>query len=269
MKLPDDGLKLSLFVGDVIDECMVSRENRRIAARKWRQLYYTGSMGPVASKHNRCYDHVDKLSSYLFSPADVHFTVEFDDDSTPEWQNKKERASLYQNKAFSRTGSDRIFGKANELALVEGAAIVKQTWNPRAKRLEPFLIPQSFFGVLREDVEELSRKEAMCHSYYVTPSVFRRMIWNHPDREAMEIAVRGMARSRGTEELTGDSYFHEIISGGQIGVSGLTAGGRGAGAAPRGPRRAARSTPPCARSPRPGPPGSPPGCGCSPCRRGP
>lgn len=207
-----------MFAGDLIEECLVSRENRRAAGRRWKQLYYTGSMSATPSKNNRCYSHVDKLTSYLFSPSDVHFTVEFDEDFRATWQDKKDRASRYVNDSFRRSGAGRIFGKAVEASLVEGCAIVKANWSPRG--LEPWVIPQSFFGVLREDIEELDRQEAFVHSYYVTKAVFRRMLHQNPDRDEIMRLAQGSATMRGPDELTGDSYFHEIVAGGQIGQAG-------------------------------------------------
>lgn len=224
MEIPTDARELALFTGDLVDECLISRENRRMAGRRWRSLYYSGSMTGTPSKHNRCYNHVDKLGSFLFSPSDVHFTVEFEGDAEDEWRNKKTRASRYMNTNFNKAMCGEAFGQANEIALVEGACIVKLTWNAFRQRMEPHVIAPSFFGVMREDIADLDRQEAFVHSFYVTRAVFKRMIWKHQDRDAIMLAIRGSASIRSSEELTGDSYFHEIVTGGQIPYAGQAGG---------------------------------------------
>lgn len=224
MEIPTGERELALFTSDLVEECLISRENRRMAGRRWRSLYYSGSMTSQPSKHNRCYNHVDKLSSFLFSPSDVHFTVEFEGDALDEWRNKKTRASRYMNNNFNKSACGSAFGQANEIALVEGSCIIKLTWNAPRQRMEPHVIAPSFFGVFREDIADLDRQEAFVHSFYVTRAIFKRMIWKHADRDEIMQAIRGSASVRSSEELTGDSYFHEIITGGQIPYAGQPGG---------------------------------------------
>ena len=223
MEIPDDYQELQRFTRQVVADCLVSQPQRRMQARQWRQLFYTGSMSARPSKHNKCFSHVDKLSSYLFSPSEVRFTVEFDGDGEKEWQDKAERASQYLNRNFNRRACGEKFAQANETALVEGCSFVKLVWGP--KGYEPWVIPQSFMGVLREDIPELDRQEAFTHSFYVTKDSFRRMIMNHPDRKELEIKVQAMATKASSDDLMGDSYFHEIVAGGMqpIGVGASAA----------------------------------------------
>lgn len=213
MKLPGDSQRLTHWAREIIDQCMVSRENRRLMSRRWRQLYYTGTVNGMPSKYNRCFSHVDKLSSYIFSPADVHFSIEFEGDSEEVWQEKVLASQRYLNRQFNRTGCGEKFAEANEIALVEGAAIVKLTWGPGG-RLAPWAIRPSFFGVFREDIEDLDRQEAFVHSFYITPEGFRRMISTHRDRRELELQVAMMGSPATVSEITGDSYFHEIVAGG-------------------------------------------------------
>lgn len=223
MKLPGDSQRLISWSRELIDQCMVSREARRLQSRQWRQLYYTGSLTGAASKYNKCFSHVDKLSSYIFSPADVRFTIEFEGDALPEWTEKETTAARYMNRKFNRTGCGETFGSANEIGLVEGAGIVKLTWGPGG-RLAPWTIRPSFFGVFREDIEDLDRQEAFVHSFYITPDSFRRMISRHPDRSDLMLQVAVMGSPQSAADLTGDSYFHEMITSslGQISYTTAT-----------------------------------------------
>lgn len=218
MKLPGGTQQLIGWAREVIEQCMVSRENRRLMSRQWRQLYYTGTVNGLPSKYNRCFSHVDKLSSYIFSPADVRFSIEFEGDSGDVWQEKVLASQRYLNRQFNRTGCGEKFAEANEISLVEGAAIVKLTWGPGG-RLAPWAIRPAFFGVYREDIEDLDRQEAFVHSFYVTKEGFRRMISRHPDRRDLELQVAMMGSPTAVADVTGDSYFHEIVAGGMSPIS--------------------------------------------------
>lgn len=211
MKLPEDSQRLTAWSREMIDQCLVSREARRLQSRQWRQLYYTGSLTGSGSKYNRCFSHVDKLSSYIFSPADVRFSLEFEGDAQAPWDEQTKVAARYMNRKFNRSGCGETFGAANEIGLVEGCGIVKLTWGPGG-RLAPWTIRPSFFGVFREDIEDLDRQEAFVHSFYITPDGFRRMISRHPDRRELELQVAMMGSPQSVADLTGDSYFHEMVT---------------------------------------------------------
>jgi len=212
MKIPRDAQELSRFAQEVVDQCLVSREKRRLEARIWRNVYYTGSNGSQPSKYNRCYSHVDKLSSFLFSPAEVKFSVEFDQDGTSNWSDIASSSSRYINRHFNRRHCGTAVSQANEVSLVEGCSILKLTWGPNG--YEPWVIGPSFFGVYREDVGDLNRQEAFVHSFYVTKAVFRRMLLTHPDREEIMLRTAGSSVARTDEEISGDTYVHEIVMGG-------------------------------------------------------
>lgn len=218
MKLPRDSQRLTTWSRELIDQCLVSRENRRLQSRQWRQLYYTGSLTGTPSKYNRCFSHVDKLSSYIYSPADVRFSIEFEGDQLPIWDDKTRTAGRYLNRRFNRSSCGEAFSGANEIGLVEGAGHVKLTWGPGGQ-LAPWTIRPAFFGVYREDIEDLDRQEAFVHSFYITPEGFRRMISRHPDRAELQLQVAMMGSPQTAADLTGDSYFHEMVTAGlgQIG----------------------------------------------------
>lgn len=218
MKLPSDGTRLAHWAKEIIDQCLVSQESRRLMARQWRQLFYTGSIGQVPSKYNRCYSHVDKLSSYVFSPADVRFTIEFEGDSLPEWDMKTRAGSRYVNRKFNRAGCGTAFSGSNITSLVEGAGILKLTWGSGG-RIVPWQVRPTFFGVLREDVEDLDLQEAFVHCFYVTPDGFRRMVAGHNDRADLMRALPAISHQQNSADLVGDSYFHEIVTGGMAPIS--------------------------------------------------
>lgn len=230
MQIPNDEQGLLRFARERIEECMYSREQRRTQSAAWRQLYYTGSVDGYPSKYNRCYSHVDKLSSFIFSPADLRLTLEFEGDALPNWQPKTDAASNLMNRRFKRSNVGDAISQANETSLVEGVGIVKLQWGPRGKMLG-FTIRPSFFGVMREDLNSLDVQECMVHSYYVTEAGFARMVANNRDAEELKTRVSHVAVPAASADLTGDSYFHQILAQGMGQISYTPGNARAMGTA--------------------------------------
>lgn len=224
MKLPRDHVSLIGFAKELIDQCMYSRESRRLQSQNYRQLFYLGSTDGAPSKYNRCYTHVDKLSSYIFSAAGVRVTVEFEGDALAEWSEKTKASSRYMNRNSQRRRLGTQFASANRVSLVEGAALAKLTW--KNGWCAGHTVRPVFFGVLEEQKQSLDDQEAFVHQSYWTPSAFMRLVGpGHPDRAEIESNIKAVAQSKNEMDLIGDSYFHEIVTGGinPIGYAGAPA----------------------------------------------
>lgn len=224
MKIPKR--HLDGWAKELVDECSVDREERMSRYRRWSSIYYTGSDNDVPSKHNRCYSHVDKLSSFLFSPSEVRFNVEFDEVNEKEWEGRASAASNYLNRQFSRRNCDVVFGQANEWSLVKGACLTKLVWGRGG--FEPWLIQPEFFGVLRPDIEDLERQDAFCHTFFLTQTQFRRMLGDRSDRTAIMGQVEASFRANEFDEMSQGGV--DLMTGGgfpfaAIQVPGVTAPG--------------------------------------------
>jgi len=218
MKLPSRNI--GPWVREIITECTVSREKRRGEGQLWSNLYYNGSSAGSA-KDNLCYAHVDKLSSYLFSPSDVRFDVSFEVDETPRWFGAADLTARHMTREFRRTRCGLTFAQAVDMALVKGCAIVKLTWGSRG--WHPHLIKPEMFGVMREDIEDLDDQDAFVFSYYLTPAQFERMMLGHPKAHSIVEEVTEMQTSLYKGDYEQD-YFHEIVVGGTqpIGTTGAS-----------------------------------------------
>lgn len=181
MKLPRRADDLARFARDTIDECLVSRESRRALYRDFTNIYYAGSEDGSTATRNIAFEHVDKMSSYLYSPADVRFTLDGDDIEEAAWKHKAGRAARYLNRRFRRAKVNQAFAEANEWALVKGCTIMRVNWSSNG--FEPWVIHPDFFGVLREDIEDLDRQDAFCVSSYLTETALRRLLSGHAERE--------------------------------------------------------------------------------------
>lgn len=218
MRLPRTAAKLAPWAKDLIDECLVSRDTRRINYSAWSNYYFTGTVDGSPAKHNRCFSHIDKLASTLFSAADVRFTVESDADESEEWSGPLNMAGKHLNKEFRRRKCGLMFSQAIDPALYKGCCFVKAVWGREG--YVPRIIQPQFMGVLREDLDDLDDQDAFVHSYYLTPAQFRRLLQGNPDEKDILQTARGAFMPAADTEAISDSYLHEIIMGGIQPMSG-------------------------------------------------
>lgn len=209
VKLPSKDI--GPWASEIVSQCTASRETRRTQYRQLKSYFYTGASNGQSTMHNKCYNQVDKLSSYLFSPSEVRFTLKSDESEGSDWSGPLGVSARHINDEFERAGCGLSFGSAVDVALTYGCGFVKTTWSRDG--YEPHVILPQFMGVLREDVMDLDRQEAFVHSYYMTPDAFARLVANHPDKDEL-ISRAATAADVKAEAEVGDDYFHEIIVGG-------------------------------------------------------
>jgi hypothetical protein len=210
VRLPSSNL--GPWAREIVSQCRVSSSTRRNQGTYWRNLYWTGTnAADYPSKHNRCFQLVDTLSSYLFSPSEVKFSITFEADGADEWAEPAYVASRHLNREFSRRRINTAFQLGVDMALVEGCSFLKIVWGRTG--YEPHLIRPHFMGVLREDIEDLDRQDAFCHSFWLTPAQFARMIWDKPNREELLAKVKDRFDSGAEQELA-PTFLYEVTIGG-------------------------------------------------------
>lgn len=226
--IPQTEAKLIPWAHDLIEECSISMEDRRNEAANFRRAFYTGIIDEnYPSKHNKCYALVDTKASYLFSPSDVRFKIEFDGVDDPVWSQKAAKSAYKLTNAFSAGGCDLSVSHAVETALIEKSCFVKLGCKMKrqgvgeAANFQKFtssVVRQSFIGVQREDITDLDDQDAFTHTYYLSPRQFQRLVYNHPDRDEIVRKAVGVAVNRKAGgELGEDAYFYELILGGAAG----------------------------------------------------
>ena len=224
---------------EIIDECCSSRDSRRENIKIWRNYYQAGTETGDQARYNKCYGHVDRLASYLFSPADVRFDVEIDLTDSEEDKSIAQASSRYLNREFERCSVDTSFSQGVNWALVKGATLLKILWGHEG--LEPWLVHPEFFGVLREDITDLERQEAFVHTTYITDTELRRQLFDHPQLEAIMAEVENGTRAQREQDEFTDSFFHQILIGGinPVSTTGISQGRGSVAVAPNIPMLAA------------------------------
>ena len=224
LKLPQK--RIEDWALELIAECRETAEQRRDNLKMWRSYYYTGTENGTVATYNRCYSHVDRLAAFLYSPTDVRYTVEVDQEEDENLHAMCDTAARKLNREFHTRNLDIAFATGVNGALVDGCNILKAIWGHGG--LEGHAIRPQFFGVLREDIEELDRQEAFVHSTYLTPSAFSRTIIDHPEYNDLMKRVHEMAQTAQERDEFEDDYFHQIVVGGTQPVA-TTAGSTGSG----------------------------------------
>lgn len=225
MRLPPRARSLAQWATELIEECCVSREQRRAQIKMWKSYYYTGTSEGQQARYNRCFAHVDRLASYLFSPSDVRFNIEFDQTESEETAAMGRASARYLNREFHRCGIDMSVSGAVNDALYKGLVLEKLMWGHDG--LEAWHVQPEMFGVLREDIEDLDRQDAFVHTTFMTKSQFRRTIIDHPDRDDILKKVDATAQAGGGAQDWEEDFFHQVVIGGTQPVSTTTAQGSG------------------------------------------
>lgn len=225
MRLPARSNDLLSWSLELIEECFASREMRRDQIQTWNSYFWTGtSDASQQAEYNRCYEHVDRLASFLFSPTDVRFLIEFDETEPKEVHDMARVVSRRVNREFHRHGLDLAFAMAVECALIDGCVLFKQLWGHDGP--EGYVVHPQCFGVLREDIEDLDKQEAFVHRSYLTRGAFRRMIWEDPRREDIMKKIDGFLKDRIDSGVSQNDFFHQVVIGGTtpVSVTGQSAG---------------------------------------------
>lgn len=199
------------FARELVEECLASQVKRRANYSYYRSMFFTGTEDGGVAKFNKIYSHIDRLGSLLFSPSDVRFTIDSSIDETDEWSEPFDLASRHINREFYRRRCGLAFSQALEVGLYKGAGFIKATYGHNG--IEPYVVHPDFMGVMREDVDDLDRQEAFVHSFYVTPSQLKRLVYARHDKSWIMDQVANGGTNRSESDFT-DSYLYEIIVGG-------------------------------------------------------
>lgn len=204
------------FCRELIETCEASRKGRISQGAMWRKWFYLGSGEDLPAVYNKMYPHVLEVASYLYSPGDLRFSIDFERTKGKEFLDQGQAASNILSREFARAGCDMTFNQANEGGLIKGCNVIKTTWGDAG--LSPHLIQPERLAVFREDISDLNAQEVIVETNWYTPSLLRAMLWGRSDLESLmaEIEAKG---SVGTDDPSRDDLFKQIMMGGTMPVA--------------------------------------------------
>jgi len=200
MKIPSDNLDRELFYLDVIEKCLVSRENRRNDYNTLRNWYLFGN-GPdeAPALYNKIYPHIDQLTSFVYSAETTRFSINLGA-AVPETEHHKIPAlTRLLNDEWLNSNADQVFSSAVSWALCYNSTFIKLIVN---KGIHPYMVEPACIGVLREDSQYMDRQEAIVQTYYITKSELYSRLYSHPRRDEIVKRVTYMQHER-TDVATG------------------------------------------------------------------
>jgi hypothetical protein len=211
MILPTTQKKLTSWSLEIIDRCRVSVTQRANQARSIKTWVETGSPDGNPAILNRLYPHIDRLSSYLYSPNDLRFHIDFTHQYEKPILDQAEVASRALTRAFEQRDIDMEFGAGVGEALKFGACIPKAIHTHNGVSCS--LVMPWQFGVYREDLNDLGKQEAVCETNYITPTDFWRRVSHLPNGPDLLKRAMAYARKQGPDDTEG-SYFHSVLLAG-------------------------------------------------------
>jgi len=194
MRIPTEPLDREFFYLDLIQKCLVSREERKADYASLRSWYLFGN-GPDESPalYNKIFPHIDQLTSFLYSAETTRFSIDLGAAVPQEEHNKIPSLTRALNDEWLSSNADQVFSTAVTWALDYNSTFIKLVIN---KGIHPYMVEPATMGVLREDTPYLDRQEAFVQTYYITKSELYNRLYSHPNREAIVKRVESTQHER-------------------------------------------------------------------------
>ena len=180
MRIPDNDNDRENFYLELMQKCLVSKEERRADYSSLRSYYLFGS-GPEEppAYFNKINPHLDQLTSFLYSAETTRFSISLGAGVNQVEQYKSPALTQAINDEWLNSNADQVFSSALNWALVYNTTYIKLIFNDG---IHPYMIEPSAIGVLREDSPYTGRQEAIVQTYYITKSELYARLYSHPKR---------------------------------------------------------------------------------------
>lgn len=181
MRIPTDPADRESFYLELVEKCLVSREERKADYSSLRSWYLFGA-GPDESPahYNKIYPHVDQLTSFLYSAETTRFSINLGASVNEMEHTKVPILTQALNDEWLNSNADQVFSMALTWSLCFNTTFIKLIYK---NGIHPYMVEPAAIGVLREDVPHSDRQEALVHTYYITKSELYARLYTHPRRE--------------------------------------------------------------------------------------
>jgi hypothetical protein len=194
MKIPSSPIEREIFYLDLIEKCLVSREDRRPDYAALRSWYLFGN-GPSETPaiYNKIFPHIDQLTSFLYSAETTRFTINIGASVDEKENTKIPSLTRALNDQWINSNADQVFSQAVSWSLAYSSTFVKIIIN---KGIHPYMVEPACIGVLREDSPYTDRQEAIVQTYYITKSELYARLYSHPKRDLIVKRVSATQHER-------------------------------------------------------------------------
>jgi len=197
MRIPSNNADREDFYLDIMQKCMVSKEERRGDYNTLRAYYLFGS-GPEdpPAYFNKINPHLDQLSSFLYSAETTRFSIGLGASVNPIEHRKSPALTQALNDEWLNSNADQVFSSALNWSLVYNSSFVKLVMK---NGIHPYMVEPSAMGVLREDTPYTDRQEALIQTYYITKSDLYARLYSHPKRQEIVDKLSTMVSPKESE----------------------------------------------------------------------
>ena len=137
------------FYLDIIQKCMVSREERRGDYTTLRSFYLFGNDPESPPAYfNKIHPHLDQLTSFLYSAETTRFSIALGASVNTAEHRKTPALTQALNDEWLNSNADQVFSTALTWSLVYNTTFIKLVYK---NGIHPYMIEPSAIGVLRED----------------------------------------------------------------------------------------------------------------------
>jgi hypothetical protein len=228
MQIPKDPDERHALYRQLTRQCLSTRQDRLALYQTLRNYYLFGSRDERGATYNKIGSTIDTLSSFIYSPASVRFSIQLG--TTADREDIFKSIPLMQEvkDQWRISGTHLRFGLGLRWALVYGSMLMKVQWGTSSVR--SYLVEPHQFGVLREDVPELADQEAFCLCYTITKSQLHTMLADDPRRNSIMAQVSAGAMGQEGGGRSPESGMQRLVVGGPVdGIPGSVAFGNSGG----------------------------------------
>ena len=212
MRIPGN-VSRAIWAGDIIAACTKSRSQRIARGIAYRNIFLTGDESGVPQTFLRTQDFIQDVRSFLYSPSDLRFAVDYFGQVSPAERAKGKAAAAFLYQHISQANIDDAMTDVVLWSLIKGKTIQQTTWTRTG--LESYLIQPEMFGVYNESISSLERQEAFVHTTFPTKSRFRQMISGLSEKkQAALMRAAEQSTVRGREGEDQNSTLKQIVVGG-------------------------------------------------------
>ena len=209
MRIPPNNDERENFYLDLMNKCMVSREERKADYGTLRSYYLFGA-GPEEppAYFNKIHPHIDQLTSFLYSAETTRFSIAMGA-SVPDIEHRKTPVLTNAlNDEWLNSNADQVFSTALTWSLVYNTTFLKLVVGGG---IHPYMIEPGAIGVLREDTPYVDRQEAICQRYYITRSELFARLYSHPKREQIVKRVTTNIKTSSSDGSDGGDGVARIV----------------------------------------------------------
>lgn len=217
MKITGQGANKTVrWFGERVEECSASQIERASTGAIYRNLFLTGDESGIPQTFPKTNSFVKDESSFLYSPVDLRYGVEFYGSVSPANRAKGRAASVEMFKRMRRDGVDRKAKSAVTWSLIKGKSFIKLLW--AGGGFQPHLIQPEYMGVMMESHGALDENMGcFVQNSYITEDQLRAMLKHHDKGERDDIMHKVQKYLNTGSEGSGpdkNNWLKQVVLGG-------------------------------------------------------